>query len=327
MIEIILIVLGSLLLLVAILIFIVDRMYRLFLYKRGDGDLRITYPSIPSDLDAEYITIKGTKKMNLHGFIYKAKNLKRAKNLIVISHGIGAGHIYLRPMIRRFCLDGYIVLAFDQYASGMSEGRRIEALSTSVYDLHQVLEYVSKDEELSKYDIYLFGHSLGGFASECTLNFKNDKIKKIVSISGFNSEQSFITSSMKYLKPIGWLFTLRNALYAGRYAFYSFGSGLRRNKTTSVYYLQGEKDTIVNPEDSKALLDKFQRNNLKAEFLPGHYHSPYNTIESEEKQNEVFKVFGMLGGGNAPSSLDINYEKYSIIDDEVYKKIIDFYNN
>ena len=322
------IVVASILLLALSVVLAVDLMYPKFLGKRGDGDIRIFYASIYDDLEAEEIVINGKKDTTLKGFIYKAKNMKTFENLIVISHGIGAGHFYLRPLIRKLCHDGYIVLAYDQYASGISQGKRILSLTRASLDLDRVLHYIDSRRDLDRYDIYLWGHSVGGYAVGAALCFNNPRIKKIINVSGFDIECNFVTGFVKGAKIIEYAFYLRNIFRNGKYGTYSFIRGLKKNKNTKVLYIGGEADLLVTPKASSLRFKKYESDKVEIDILPERGHSPYVTLECEKAQGPIFKDFGLLGGGeNVPYSPWIDHEKYAQVDEDVYSKMLDFYNN
>ena len=319
---------GVLLLLVISMVVTIDLMYPKFLGKRGDGDIRITYAPVYDDLEAEYFTIPGKKDTTLNGLIYKAKKVNSPKNLIVISHGMGAGHFYLRPLIEKFCNDGFLVFCFDQYASGISQGKCILSLTRAAVDLDRALKYIETREDLNKYDIYLWGHSLGGYAVGAALNFYNPKVKKIINVTGFNNESSFVTSFVKGANIIGWGFFLRNLVRNGKYGLYSFTGGLKKNKDTKVLFIGGEDDKVVPPELSSKKYKKYENDHVEVLTLPKKGHSPFVTVECEEAQAQIFEDFGLLGGGESiPYNVWINHEKYAQVDMDVYSKMIDFYNN
>ena len=183
-------------------------------------------------------------------------------------------------------------------------------------------------EDLNKYDIYLWGHSLGGYAVGTALCFNNPKVKKIINVTGFNTESSFVTSFVKGAKLIGFGFFLRNLFRNGKYGTYSFTKGLKKNKDTKVLFIAGEKDTVVPPALSSEIYKKYEGDNLKVKILPNKGHSPFVTVECEEAQQQIFKDFGLLGGGeHVPYNVWINHEKYAQVDMDVYSMMIDFYNN
>ena len=64
-------------------------------------------------------------------------------------------------------------------------------MSESLVDLNNVIKYIKTDNRFKKKNLYLFGHSWGGFAVAAILNFNYD-IKAVASISGFNDASSVI---------------------------------------------------------------------------------------------------------------------------------------
>lgn len=328
---------GLIFLLIFLLIFIVlfflflsiEISYRKFLYKRGDGDLRIKYPYEYKDISREKISFKNKDSATLSGYIYKDENNKNPKALIVIVHGIGYGHFYLLPLIRKLVHDGYIVLAYDQYGSGISEGKYVSSTLRGIFDLECALEYISTNETINKLDLYLLGHSWGGFTVINALNIKDNDIKKIISISGFNNENDLIKPSSKIVKYLSWAIYIRNFFHYGKLAFFSSYKSLLNNKSAKVMYLQGEDDNIVSPNLSGYKFKEIEEKNnlLKVIMFKDKGHAPQVTKKAQEEQDKVLKELGLFGGDLTNYNKQIDYEELSTIDEDVYQLILDFYNN
>lgn len=303
--------------------------YRKFLYKRGDGDLRIKYPYEYKDISREKISFKNKDSAALSGYIYKDENNKNPKALIVIVHGIGYGHFYLLPLIRKLVHDGYLVLAYDQYGSGISEGTYVSSALRGILDLECALEYISTNETINKLDLYLLGHSWGGFTVINALNIKDNDIKKIISISGFNNENDLIKPSSKIVKYLSWAIYIRNFCRYGRASFFSSYKSLLNNKSAKVMYLQGEDDNIVSPNLSGYKFKEIEEKNnlLKVIMFKDKGHAPQVTKKAQEEQDKVLKELGLFGGDLTNYNKQIDYEELSTIDEDVYQLILDFYNN
>ena len=316
---------GAILLAFILLFLMCELTFRKVFFQRSDGDVRIRYAPISEELDVESVSFKNNKKATLNGFIYKKKG-SNSKRLVIVSHGLGAGHAYLRPLINYLANKGFAVFAYDNYASSLSEGKVVTCMSQAIIDLKYAIEYITSRKQFSKNtEINLLGHSWGGFAVLNALNFKDIKINKIVSFAGFDNDGKFCAGNSKFLRAFSFVITLRNALYCGKYAFYSASKGLKLNKDTKVYYLQGKLDETVNPKDSGYVFEKINNPNLKVEMLDNKYHSPFIADSAEKEAMKVLKDFGIFGGGNAPLDT-IYYENISTPDMEIYQKVLNFLN-
>ena len=289
--------------------------------KRGDGSISIRYP-LPSDLkNAEikhgYIKTKGNK--NLFYNTYKKVNSK-PKALILVIHGIGAGHYYLIPLIQKFIDDDYMVIAYDQYASGCSEGKTFVTMTRGIIDIKYVLNFIKGNELLNKMPLYIFGHSWGGYVAGCSLLYSNS-IEKIVDVSGFDNECDFVPK-------FKFLIKMRNLFVAGFKSFKRVQSIFEKT-TAKVYYLQGEQDLVVNPKfTAKTYQNRFKnKTNIVVELLQNKGHTPFNDDKSQKEQNKVMGNFGMLGGKLVPIDLYVDFRKISIIDENIYSKIRNFYES
>lgn len=316
-------ILGGLLLLTIILLIIFEKVIKKSLYHRGDGDLRISYPALDESLTAERIIFKNSKNANLYGFIYKDKEVE-GKELLFISHGIGGGHTYMRPFIKRYCHEGFIVIGYDNYASLASEGKRIVSMSQSIADLESAIRFITSKEEFKDMKINLVGHSWGGFAVLNSLNFKDIKIERIVSYAGFDSETCYYSHFSKGLVVLTPFIALRNFIKGGKYGLYSASRGLKHRKSTKVMYIQGTIDNIVTPEVGGNRFKKIKNPNLEVCMVEGKSHFPFMTKEAEKNALEILSKYGFFGGDDQNVNDNIQYGDLMIFDEELFNSVISF---
>lgn len=320
-------IIGVLILLFVISLLIIHLTYRKTFFKRGDGHPSIRYP-----LFSEYPSLNrkpisfASKKNILHGYLYSNKNTSSYKALIVLVHGIGFGHSYLFPLINYLADNGYLIFAYDMTSSGISEGRRIKCLSTALKDIKCALNYIKNDENLGKYPLYLLGHSWGGYAVLSVLNFADYSIKKVVSISGFNSEIDFICSYSSLLKMMKPLIKFYLRLINGNDAYMTSYRGLE-NTTAKVLFIQGVEDNVVLPSISGELFKKVNNENVRVELLKDKGHSPFIQNHCEATQMEVMSKYGFLGNVSIPLDGGVDYRELIIPDDNVYSLIKNFLNH
>ena len=111
--------------------------------KRGDGTVSIRYP-LPSeqkDLIFKKDCFYNDKGNRFAVYEYRHKNVKDPKKVLLMIHGLGGGHFYLFPLINYFAKLGYLVVAYDQYASGASEGKKINSMTVGARDVKFALKY------------------------------------------------------------------------------------------------------------------------------------------------------------------------------------------
>lgn len=320
--KIILIIVCSLLALFCLAYLLVSLIQRIFFGKRCDGSVSIVYPlpSEYSDLEVKKSYFENNKKTRFTTYEYRYKKSSKFKAVILLFHGIGNGHFYLLPLIEYLCKKDYLILTYDQYASGTSEGRVFDSMCSSSRDAKFALKYVEENYSLP---LYVLGHSWGGYTSLISLNYSN-RIEKCISVSGFNCE-SDILRVKKFTAPIRVLMRLRAFLRYGKDGLLK-AEDILKTTDKKVLYLQGEKDNIVSPTFAG---EKFKnicegKSNIEIKIFKEKGHTPFVLNNAQDDQNKVMENFGFMGGVLVPMNLYVDYKKYSTPDLEVYKLISDF---
>lgn len=180
----------------------------------------------------------------LCGYFY---DCSEEKGLIVIAPGLHAGAEDYLPLTEYFLEEGWDVLSFDPLGCCESSGKSSVGFSQEIDDLESVLDYAS--EQYPEEDLYLLGHSRGGFAV-CAVLEEGYDIKAAVSISGINSAmEAIIGLSEKYVGRIA------NANYFNLWAYQVmlFGKDemdieaddIISESDIPVLIIQGEQDTTA----------------------------------------------------------------------------------
>lgn len=283
---------------------------------RGDSSISIKYllPSDYPNLNVKKSYFLNNKKARLSIYEYQKKDTK-PKAMVLISHGIGGGHFYLLPLIEYLCNRGLLVLAYDQYASGTSEGRMICSMNQGAIDIKYAIKYVEAHYNLP---FNVLGHSWGGYCVAQGLRYSK-KIEKCVSIAGLNNEASMASAAAKPFVLLGGF------LKYGKYAFYS-SYGAFKKSSAKILYLQGKNDGTVSPKKTgEKYQKKFKnRENISVILLDKKGHSPIVSYESQLGQTAVMKQFGMLCKELVPLKTFVDFNKNNVPDMDVYNLIGDF---
>ena len=293
--------------------------------RRGDGSISIKYakPSDYPNLDVKKSYFLNNKKARLSVYEYKLKNSKPI-GLVLFIHGIGGGHFYSLQLINYLCERGLMVVAYDQYASGTSEGKKIESMTQGAIDVKYAVKYIEANYDLP---FYVMGHSWGGFCAAQSLRCSK-KILKCVSIAGLDSESS-MTSGPKFFAFVASLFVkICGFTKYGKYSFYSQGGAFKKTNA-KVLYLQGKQDLIVHPNKAGYKYQKMLKNkkNVQIVMLDKKGHSPIVTYESQLEQGKIMAQFGMLGENLVPLETYVDFVKNNVPDMDVFKMIADFLIN
>ena len=127
----------------------------------------------------------------LQGYIYSYDN-PISNKVVVFDHGFGGGHEAYMKEIEKLCQSGFCVFAYDHTGCMESGGDTLNGMAQSLCDLNDCINNI-KNTIFKDYDIYVMGHSWGGFS---TLNISaiHTEIKKVVVLSGFVSVELLVNS-------------------------------------------------------------------------------------------------------------------------------------
>jgi len=267
--------------------------------KRCEPNKNLKYFTVDDfdGLNKRPIQFKSNKGQTLKGNIYIYETIKDYKGLIVFVHGMGGGHLSYTTEINTFAKAGFAVMSYDNTGTWESEGKNLKGFFQSVIDLKYALKFVSEDESLNNYNVYLVGHSWGAY-SVCQVLQYNPKVKKVVALSGFNNSSKIICDTMKeqtkvncsFLKPF---FTAINFLNFGKDAIKNTVNILKETDIP-VLILQGEADTSVTLENSLCNKCLEGKSNIKIISYKERYHNVYQTKESEKYLNDTFASLSKL---------------------------------
>lgn len=287
-------------------------------YSDYNDNLYLTYNDVENEYPRKTISFKSGEN-TLTAYLYGETN---SKGLIIVAPGHTDTNDIKLYEIRYFVDAGYSCICFDYTGCYTSEGNAFGGYSQAVYDLDALLTYVEADSELNQKTVYLFGHSLGGYAVASVLN-KEHNIKAVVSASGFDTpEEQWQYSISKYtgffypmIKPFNSLFI---TLKYGNDKKISAVDGIN-STDIPVLIISAENDSfyggyspiyskrhkITNSNCSFILMDKENHN--------GHYDY-FLTDEALEYQK-------------SKPETNIDKELYMEHDASVMQMIIDFFDN
>ena len=308
--------------------------YKSVLFRRHDPDgsmFYFDYSNFEGLVKQEYsfVTRKGNK---LHGGFYCYDDPIPGK-LIVFDHGLSNGHRSYMREIETLCRHGYFVFAFDHTGSDTSEGEHVNGLLGSLADIDDCLEELKNMPSISDREIYLVGHSRGGFSSLNVISL-HPEVKKVVAISPFLS----LKSMHKQLIP-GILSPLAKILYkleADNNPGYADFSAIKtlESTTTPALIIHSLDDKTVSAKLNILNLRKqlFDRENLEFILLNGRGHTPQYTSDASSYKDEFFRHHKKLSKKGLleteeQKSLLVNYYDWEAMteqDDELWEKIFNF---
>ena len=276
------------------------------------------------DMLREEVSFPSNKGQILRGYIYRKDDSYTPKALIVFSHGYTNTHNDYLNQIYYFVENGYIALAYDNTGCGMSDGEDMIGLAQSPLDLSSALTFVENNDNLKGYNVFLYGHSWGGYAVTAVLNYGH-KVDGVVSRSGFNNSRDMLIEYGKRLYG-NWLGLL--SPYAYIYEKIKFGNDVDKNgikginsaPNTPILLLHSKNDEVISLSNSLlAYKDEMVNPNR------------IQTILYEDKTHDVVKSYDAI---EFSKTLDDNtvytkdvIDKCHELDENVMKSILDFYDS
>ena len=286
--------------------------------KRCEGNANLKYLKAKNfdNLNARPIDFKSNKGQTLNGFLYSSAKVDSYKALIVFSHGMGAGHHAYTTEINYFAQKGYLVLAYDNTGSCLSEGKKLYGFAQGVIDLKHALKFVESREDLKELPLLLAGHSWGGY-SVCNVSAITPKnnIKGIVAFSPFNSLNKLINDNAKQKAKIDLallypFFDIINFMRFGKAGILRSCDSID-NSSIPTLVMHGGNDLQVTLKNSPVGLKNRISNNPNARTVlyESKYHNVYLAKDAEQYLIDTFAKIENLGE-NSPEA----YEIYQNID-------------
>lgn len=232
------------------------------------------------------LTANGFSIGKLKGFIYEKEDIPRKPEVVIFAHGMGPGHIAYTTEIAYLCNQGYRVVAVDSLGCNFSGGKNIRGMYEGARTVVKTIDYVKS--ELKAENIYLVGHSWGGYSVLCAS--KERKVDKVVAISAPSSPvKTLYEGASKVISkpfsailcPFWWLINLLKFGYKGN------ASAKKSILKSSAKFLlvHGDKDKVVT--HAKAVYYGVYGENVTKFLAENKAHNPYNTALAEAKLAEL----------------------------------------
>lgn len=286
------IVFSSLFFILFILYILTTKIYKTFYGRRYDKTFLhfFTHKDF-NGLKAESFEFKTSNDTTLKGNIY-FYDKDEYKGLIILSHGLGVGHLQYTTEINHFTELGFKVVSFDNTGCATSEGEAINGLPQGIIDLKNCLDYIKCRDDLKNYKKALFGHSWGGYSSINVLPFisEEDNIKCVVAMgTPYNSSEI----TYEILKDTSKIFFFTKPFISliekNKFGLLAKMNTLATLTNTNIDTLlvQGTKDNIVNYESNfKFVEDRLTKDNVEYLTVPNKRHRP-NISDNATNYDEI----------------------------------------
>ena len=286
-------------------------------YDEYDDQKYLVYEDIAANYPRKEFKVNSDDIL-ISAYLYGEDN---NKGLIVVSPGHRDANDIKLYEIMYFVDAGYKVICFDYTGCYTSEGDTFGKYTQAVYDLNAIMTYCDNNDEFSDMPLYLFGHSLGGYATGSVLNYDH-RIDAAVVASGFNSAaEQWECSVKRFTDPLYFLIRPINLAFIklkyGDDRKLSTVDGINRSGIP-VLVISAELDEYYGGGKSPIYDKKNLITNSKCEFIlmdkPGH-NEHYN----------YFLTDNAIAYQKSDPKGDVDKGLYMEHDENVMKTICDFY--
>lgn len=252
-----------------------------------------------------YEDLKGMYPRREYQFIARGNTLKgylygeaKSNDLVVYVHGLCPGHQgYLSDIIALVDL-GYAVFTYDFTATGASTGKHFRGLDQQLWDLKYAMRFLKSQNDFGYSNIYLYGHSMGGYAVGA---YYNPDVKASVSISGFNDPIEELMYYFSKGKSKLFIFLAKYMINLKYFIDRGFGYCVKAHKRlqttkTKTLVIHGSRDEVV-PLDISILSKQDQIHNDLVEYyvMEEELHSSHNSVIASTEcvlyQKEISKIY------------------------------------
>lgn len=287
-------------------------------------------------LNAEPIEFKTNNNNTLRGFIYSYKK-ENYRGVVVISHGLGVGHLQYTTEINHFAKLGFKVVSFDNTGCATSDGDEgINGLPQGIIDLKSCLEFIKTRNDLKNYNKVLFGHSWGGYSSLNVLPFTSEE-DNIVCVATMGAPFNSTDITYEMLKNAVKLFSFArpfiSSIEKNRFGDLAKMNTLATLSATNIDVLlvHGTKDHIVNYESNfKFVEDNLKKDNIEYLTVNNKRHRPNISDDATSYDELIEKEINQLKKDKVSKEQlkdyhdNIDYHKLVEFDNEVMQHIDEF---
>ena len=322
--EIVLICIASLVLLFVLFLLVVAIFFQRMMFKNRFklDPLQGVYTKEILGLDAKPIEIP-LKKIKMRGFIY-SKGESDPNKIIVYCHGMWSCHNSYLQNIGYIASKGYDVIGFDYEGVESSDGKNIRGFGNSLRCCDYAIRFIKNNEELKNRDIYVVGHSWGGFATSNIAGIHKD-IKGVVPLSPVIGVSELMQGLLpKKLRFVAYFFEFADFLSCGKYSYMNAVKSLN-DYEGKVLFIHSSDDPMVKIDYSTNYVQRKTKNkNIKYFVMDDRGHQPHYTKEACDKLHAFNdKIKGMPKEELDELKRKTDFLSMGVVDSKVMDKIIE----
>ena len=288
---------------------------------------RFTLPAIDSytseefGLDAKKLEVN-YKGNVIRGYFYSKGEYDKNK-IVLFAHGMDSSKESYIQEIAYLAENGFLVVGFDYFGTNESDGK-LMGFGNSLKSLDLVIRYLKSTDEYKDKDLYVVGHSWGGYATLNIVKYHKD-IKGIVALAPAVSLYKIFRGS--YLKQnvlVTLLIWLVECVKLGKYSLCDGAKSLK-NYNGKVMVIQSKNDSMVSFDSS---LEYIRRNiGDKAEYIvmEDRFHNPDYKKEAVDKLMKLYSDMASCSNEKLPELFaKQDFRAMGELDPVVMDKIVNF---
>ncbi len=239
--------------------------------------------------------------------------------LIILVPGFNAESVEYESVIYSFLYEGFDVFTFDPTGHGNSEGENSVGFPQIIKDIDATMSFLKGEDNFGYKNIFMFGHSRGGYGVCCTMNSYKD-ITAVVSVNGVNTSMDAIMAyATKYVGGIAY----GNYPFLSLYQSKIFGHELSNSSATEavnkakvpVLIVQSENDESI-PKDKYSIYshrDKVSSKNVKFMLYSKENNDGHTSILYDDKGMPNFDIIRQVSEfyKEKSNSKEKSHEKHS----------------
>lgn len=174
------------------------------IFSRYAAELAEPAPELRDMVEARETFFYEYEDLTLAGYLYRCQTPQARNALVVLAPGFHAGSDDYLWQTKALLDRGWSVFSFDPSGSFESSGDSYVGFPQEILDLNATIEYIEANDRFGYQSLSLLGHSRGGYAAGCILNYGHD-IDAVISVSGVNSAMDGIMGySTEYIGPLAY---------------------------------------------------------------------------------------------------------------------------
>lgn len=312
------IILGLFLIYIILCFVLTTKIHNQLFNHRQELDTRIEWYSYDDfGVKTDKYECKGNNETIIGYFLHNEKYDE--SKLFIVCHGMWSTKEAYIQEAGYIAQKGYLVYLFDYLGTNESSGKNLIGFNNSIYSLDIVLNHLKNDPKYQNKDIYLVGHSWGGYAVTNITKLHPD-VKGIIALAPMTSVYNIVHFA-KPKKPI--LFSLifdlvERIKLPNKY----HGNSIKnlKNYQGKLLLLQSIDDNVVLFDGSGKLLQK-KLPQFTYLFNEKRFHNPdYET----EAVKILYKFYDQMRKTNDLDELfnNTDFKACGKIDEELWDQML-----